>query len=55
MRFAVVNAEDYGGNAQQVKQVDANRKPDDVGNRNQVAVGLWLLGAIFPFEHQPEG
>ena len=50
----VIEHQHYCGDAQQVEQVHGNRDADDVCYQHQVAVAVGLVGAVFPFQYQPE-
>ena len=51
--FAEVVDEHQRRNGQQVEDVDADRKAHHVGNQDDPARRVGLVGLLFPFEHQP--
>ncbi len=51
--FAVVEYQTQGGDTEQVEQVYGYRHTDNVGYQHEIAVGVGLVGSVFPFEHQP--
>ena len=43
-----------GGQAEQVQQVHADTQTGQVGNENQPAVTVRLVGNVLPFQYEPE-
>ena len=51
--LAVVVDEHQGRKAQQVEQVDTDAQTRHVGNEDEPAVTVRLVGMVFPLQHQP--
>ncbi len=52
--FAVVDHQHYGGDAQEVEQMDGYGDAYHVGYQYQVFVAVGHVGAVLPFEDEPE-
>ena len=52
--FLIVIYQHDGGQAEQVQQVDADAEARQVGNQDEPAVGVWLVGHVFPLQDEPE-
>ena len=52
--FLVVVYQYDGGQAEQVQQVHADTQTGQVGNENQPAVTVRLVGNVLPFQYEPE-
>ena len=40
--------------AEEVEQVHADAEAREVGDEDEPAVGVWLVGVVLPLQHQPE-
>lgn len=52
--FLIIYHEDNGRNAEEVQQMDRDRDSDDIGYEHQILVAVGSVGAVFPFQYQPE-
>ena len=52
--FLVVVYQYDGGQAEQVQQVHADTQTGQVGNENQPAITVRLVGNVLPFQYEPE-
>ena len=52
--FSEVVDQNNGRDGKQVKQVNADGESDEIGNKDEPAVGVGLIGNVFPFQDGPE-
>ncbi len=51
--LTVVKYEAEGRDAEQVEKMDRNRDTYHISYQNKISVGVRLVGAVFPLEHEP--
>ena len=52
--FLIIVHQHDGGQTEQVQQVDADAEARQIGNQDEPAVGVWLVGHVFPLQDEPE-